>query len=101
MLAWTSARDVGDADKARLVAIMVVSEDILKHLNGELLLNTDGALVCDSLRSLFGGWVVCEQGMLELVTVLPGKIVQVGIRSDLAATRTTFTTTVTISHNIN
>ena len=49
MLAWTAARDVGDADKARLVAIMVVSEDILKHLHGELLLNTDGALVCDSL----------------------------------------------------
>ena len=78
---------------------MVVSEDVLKHLHGELLLNTDGALICDSLGSLAGG-IVCKQGVLELVTVLPGKVVQAGIRSDLAATRTSLATS-TISHNIN
>ena len=78
---------------------MVVSEDVLKHLHGELLLNTDGALICDSLCSLAGG-IVCKQGVLELVTVLPGKVIQAGIRSDLAATRTSLATS-TISHNIN
>ena len=77
---------------------MVESVDILEHLDRELLLHIDRVFALDSLASLRLR-VVAEQSVFKLIAILVCKVVLGGVRGDLAAARSAFIASITVSHS--
>ena len=79
---------------------MVESVDILEHLDRELLLHIDRVFALDSLASLRLR-VVAEQSVFKLIAILVCEVVLGGVRGDLAAARSTFIASITVSHSVS